>query len=367
MSDTSLDALKAAIRETTADLAAIPGVPGHEHAVAIEVRRRLGRVTDEVTVDRFGNVFGVRRGRGSGPRLMLAAHTDEIGFLVKSLEPGGFLRFERLGGATEVALMGQKVIVDGAHHGVIGVRPGHLSRETDKKLPPVSEMYIDVGVRSAAEAQALGIGPGSTVTFATTITPAANPDRLVGHAVDNRLGLAVMLQALALVAETPAGDVVAVATSQEEVGLRGAEVAAFKVQPDYALAIDTIPVGDTPDVHMTKELPLALGRGPAMILAAGSGQRGAITHPAVKRHLLAAAGRAGVPVQQVLMLNMANTDATAIHLTREGVPTGTISLPRRYSHSPVEMFDLNDAAMAVRWLARFIADMASHDLAFGDA
>jgi endoglucanase len=295
---------------------------------------------------------------------MLAAHTDEIGFLVKSIEPAGFLRFERLGGATEFSLIGQKVIVDGRHHGVIGVRPGHLTRDAEKRLPPVSEMYIDVGVSSAAEAQTLGIGIGSTVTFATPIAPTANPDRLAGHAVDDRLGLAVMLHALERIKGAPAGNVVAVATSQEEVGLRGAEVAAFRVQPDYALAIDTIPVGDTSDVHPTKELPLALGRGPALILAAGSGQRGAITHPAVKRHLLAAAEHAGVPVQPVLVLNMANTDATAIHTSREGVPTGTISLPRRYSHSPVEMFDLNDAAMAVRLLVQFVDDMDGHDLVF---
>src|SRR6185503_19080995 len=119
---------------------------------AREVQRRLARVTDEVTVDRFGNVLGLRRGQGKGPTLMLAAHTDEIGFLVKSVEPGGFLRFDRLGGASEFAIMGQKVLVDGRHHGVVGMRPGHLSREPVKKVPPIAEMYIDVGVSSSDEA-----------------------------------------------------------------------------------------------------------------------------------------------------------------------------------------------------------------------
>jgi endoglucanase len=123
-----LESLKAAIRQTTIELAAIPGIPGHEQAVAAEVRRRLERITDEVTVDRFGNVFGLRRGRSDGPRLMLAAHTDEIGFLVKSVEPAGFLRFERLGGATEFSLIGQKVIVDGRHQGVIGGREEAAAR-----------------------------------------------------------------------------------------------------------------------------------------------------------------------------------------------------------------------------------------------
>ena len=117
-------------------------------------------------------------------------------------------------------------------------------------------------------------------------------------------------------------------------------------------------------MNFIKELPLALGRGPALILAAGGSPVGAITHPAVKRHLLAAAERARVPVQQVVVLGQSNTDATAIHTSREGVPTGTISLPRRYSHSPVELFDLNDAAMAVLWLAQFIEEMERHDLAF---
>ena len=192
----ALKTLKAAIAQTTIELAGIPGIPGHEHAIAREVRKRLEVLTDDVTVDRFGNVLGVRRGQGKGPTLMLAAHTDEIGFIVKSVEPGGFLRFERLGGASEFAIMGQKVLVDGRHHGVVGMRPGHLSREPEKKVPPISEMYIDIGMTSSDEAGALGVDIGSTVTFTSTITPTANPDRLAGHAVDNRLGVAVMLHAL---------------------------------------------------------------------------------------------------------------------------------------------------------------------------
>ena len=137
--------------------------------------------------------------------------------------------------------MGQKVLVDARHHGVVGMRPGHLSREPEKKVPPISEMYIDIGVTSSDEAGALGVGIGSTVTFTSTITPTANPDRLAGHAVDNRLGVAVMLHALERVKGAPSGNVIAAATVQEEVGLRGALVSAFKVAPDYGLAIDTIP------------------------------------------------------------------------------------------------------------------------------
>jgi len=356
--------LKGSLRDLIRTLAAIPGLAGHEQEIGSEVRRRLRDLVDEVSVDRLGNVYGIRRGRGQGPTLMLAAHTDEIGFMVRSVDANGFLRFEKVGRPAEQALLGQRVLIEGRCLGVIGVRPGHLSGEAERRLPPVADMYIDVGAVSAADVAAMGIRVGSPVTFAGEVTATVNPDRLVGRALDNRLGVAVMLLSLASLTGPPPGDVVAVATVQEELGLRGAAVAAFRTRPDYALALDTVPVGDTPDVDLTRELRLSLGRGPAAILASSREHVGMMTHPAVRRHLLTAAGRAGVSVQEVIVLGQLNTDATAITLSREGIPAGTVSLPRRYAHTPVEMCDLNDAVGAIRLTTQFMTDMAEHSLDF---
>src|SRR5204863_7888906 len=214
----------------------------------------------------------------------------------------------------------------------------------------------------------MGIRVGDPVTFIGELAEFDGGDRVCGKAFDDRAGVAILIQLLTeLGATTPFGTVHAVGTVLEQVGLRGAIMAAYRIQPDYAIAIDGLSAGDTPDSSPTQDISVRMGQGPVVLPAASTGAfRGSIAHPAMKRHLLQAAEHERIPVQLATHIWRGSTEAASIHLVREGIPTISIGVPRRYSYSPNEMVDLNDAATAVRLLVRFVADMDRHgDLGFG--
>jgi putative aminopeptidase len=359
------DALKATLR----DLSTLHGVSGFEQQLVEYFRKRVTGLVDEVQVDRYGNVTAIRRGQQERPRLMLAAHLDEIGFIVKAVDERGFLRFDRIGGMGDGILPCRRVSVKG-HFGIIGAKSGHLlTAEEQARTPVVADMYIDVGAGSAADVAAMGIRVGDPVTFIGELAEFTGGERVCAKAMDDRMGVAVLIQVLAeLAGVTPYGTVFAVATVLEQVGLRGATMAAPRIGPDYAIAIDGLSAGDTPDSSLTRDIPLQMGRGPVVLLASSSTSvhvRGSIAHPAMKRYLLGAAEAEGVPVQLATHLARGSTDAAAIHLSAGGVPTISIGVPRRYSYSPNEVVDLNDLAGAVRVLTRFIGEMSRHhDLEF---
>ena len=360
-------ALRDALRETLRDLVALHGVSGFEQALVHYFRGRVASLADTVEVDRYGNVTATRRGRHERPRLMVSAHLDEIGFIVKGIEADGFLRFDRLGGTADAFLPSRRVSVNG-HFGVIGAKPGHLqSAEEQARAATVGDMYIDVGAPSAAEVAAMGIRVGDPVTFIGELAEFSDGHRVCGKGMDDRAGVAILIHLLAeLQGSTPYGTVLAVATVLEQVGLRGAAMAAHRLRPDYAIAIDGLSAGDTPDSSPTRDISVVMGQGPVVLLAAATGNfRGSIAHPAMKRHLLAAASADGVPVQLATHLTRGSTEAASIHLSRDGIPTISIGVPRRYSYSPNEVVDLDDLAGAVRALVRFVQDMEQHhDLSF---
>ena len=359
--------IKDALKATHRDLVALHGASVFEQSLVEYFRRRVEGLVDRVEGDRYGNVTGIKRGRQERPRLMLAAHLDEIGFIVKGIEPDGFLRFDRLGGTADALLVSRRVSVNG-HFGVIGSKSGHLqSPEELTRVPAVGDLYIDVGASSAGQVAAMGIRVGDPVTFIGELAEFTGGDRVCGKAMDDRIGVAILIQALIeLQGLQPFGTLYAVATVLEEVGLRGAAMAAHQLAPDYAVAIDGLSAGDTPDSSPTRDISVVMGRGPVVLLAASSGAfRGSIAHPAAKRHLLAAAEAEGIPVQLATHLFRGSTDAASIHLSRDGVPTISVGVPRRYSYLPNEMVDLNDVALAVRLLVRFVRDMERHaDLEF---
>jgi putative aminopeptidase FrvX len=276
------------------------------------------------------------------------------------------LRFERLGGTMPLLLVAREVWVNG-HLGVVGVRSGHLMKAAgEARLPETSELYIDVGARSADEAARMGIHIGDPITYHSPLIELPDSDLVIGKAIDNRLGCAVLLEVLgAMQGFTPAGDVAAVIAVQEEVGSRGARVAAGRAKPDYAIVVDTFMSGDTPDVEYYTQIPAGIGQGPVFLLASGEGALGQLIHPGMKRRMIETAERIGMSYQPATMVGISFTDSSVIHLAREGIPTGGLGLARRYSHSPVEMADLNDAAHAVRFLRAFVEDMPQHtDLGF---
>jgi len=362
-----LTATKDGLRATLRDLCALHGAPGFEQAPVAYFQKRASAIAEGVEIDRYGNVTAVRRGRHEHPRLMISAHLDEIGFIVKGIEPDGFLRFDRLGGTADALVLCRRVSVNG-HFGVVGAKPGHLqSAEEQARRPDVFDMYVDVGASSADEVARMGIRVGDPVTFVGELADFSTGDRVCGKAMDDRLGVAVLLQMLTeLQSTTPFGTVHAVGTVLEQVGLRGAMMAAYRLEPDYAIAIDGLSSGDTPDSSPTQDIALRMGAGPVVLLAASTGAfRGSIAHPAMKRYLLQAAERASIPVQLATHIWRGSTEAASIHLVREGIPTISVGVPRRYSYSANEVVDLNDAARAVRLLAHFVTEMEEHiDLGF---
>lgn len=362
-----LQSTKDGIRASLRDLVALHGAPGFEQSPVAYFKKRVTEMADTVDVDRYGNVTAVKRGRHEHPRLMISAHLDEIGFIVKGIESSGFLRFDRLGGTADALLLARRVSVNG-HFGVFGTKPGHLQSEAEQsKRADVYDMYIDVGASSAEEVARMGIRVGDPVTFIGELAEFSGGDRVCGKAMDDRLGVAVLLQMMTeLQSVTPFGTLNAVGTVLEQVGLRGAIMAAYRIEPDYAIAIDGMSSGDTPDSSPTQDIALRMGHGPVVLLAASTGAfRGSIAHPAMKRYLLQAAERDQIPYQLATHLWRGSTEAASIHLVRDGIPTISVGVPRRYSYSPNEVIDLNDSAHAVKMLVRFVKEMEQHvDLGF---
>lgn len=357
------ESLKGELKQTLRKLTALDGVAGQEMAVVRWLRDRLTPLADVVTVDRMGNVTATKRG-GAGPHLVIAAHSDEIGGLVTAIEPDGWIRFEKNGGVIETLLVGRKVRVGGVP-GIVGVKAGHLQRPDERRtVPPMRDLYIDVGYDTAAEVAALGIGIGTQVTYDAPLDELTNGERVYGKAVDNRISCAILIHLLErLQGQTLGGTLTCAIAVQEEVGLRGAQTLAYRLNPDYIIVMDTMPSGDTPEMRLAQDANVRIGAGPVIRLMAGGGGAGHLMPPQMVKLLLNTAAAAHIPVQPVVLAG-ANTDAATMHLVREGIPVGVINLPRRYSHSPVEMLDLNDAVHALLLAEAIAKGLGTHDLEF---
>ncbi len=332
------------LEDTLEKLSNACGVAGREEEVRHLLSEMLKPYVDEVKEDKLGNVIGVKRGGENAPKVMLAAHIDEIGLLVKTISKDGFLQFTKIGGIDDRILMAQKVIVyteKGPLHGIIGSKPPHIQKEEErKKVITYDELFIDIGAESFEEAKQMGVKIGDPVGFDIKFAKIGK-DSALGKAFDDRVGCAVMVEAVKQLEKIEC-TVYAVGTVQEEVGLRGAATAAFGLCPDVGIAIDVTVAGDVPGVKEF-EAPVKLRKGPSLTVA----DYGLITHPKVLRLLIDAAEKNGIPYQLETGLQ-GTTDAARISLTREGVPSGVISIPTRYIHSPASLLSLKDAENAVK-------------------
>jgi endoglucanase len=311
---------------------------------------------DEIQVDRLENLIAIKKGKADAPKIMLAAHMDEVGLIVKTITKDGFIQFSKIGGIDDRILPAQKVVVytkKGAYPGVIGSKPPHIQKEEErKKITTYDDLFIDVGAESKDAAIAMGIGIGNPISFDMQYTALGN-DVVMGKAFDNRAGCAVMVETMRLLKDVDC-TVVAVGTVQEEVGLRGAATAAFGVDPDLALALDVTIAGDVPGVREF-DTSVKLGKGPALTVS----DSGIITHPKILRWLLDTAEEERIPIQLESGL-LGSTDAARIALTRSGIPSGTIAIPTRYIHSPAGILSLKDvencsklAAAAIGRISRY--------------
>ncbi len=341
------------IRELLARFADAHGVSGYEGDISALLAQELDGVVDEVDIDGMGNVVGVRRGKG--PAIMIAAHIDEIGFMVKYVDDQGFLRFVPIGGWLDQIVLGQRVVVHGRQGrltGVVGSKPPHIMDEEDrKKIVRIKDMFIDVGAKTADDAASLGIEIGAPVTVERSMTSLAN-DLVTGKSFDDRAGVVMMVSALRrLKGKKPKATIYAVGTVQEEVGLKGARVSSYGLDLDAALVSEVTIPGDHPGVSK-EQRHVAMGKGPVITVADADG-RGVLVPPTIVDWLRASADKASLPYQ-LDVGSGGTTDATAIHLTKSGVPTGVISVPTRYIHSPIEVLSLADLDQAAELIAQAI-------------
>jgi len=341
------------LKELLARLAEARGISGYEGAVREIVEEELREYVDEIRTDKLGNLIASKSGKS--PSVMIAAHLDEIGLMVKHIEPEGFLRFSTIGGWFDQTLLNQRVVLqpqpegEGGDivYGVIGSKPPHrMKKEEREKVIKAEDMFIDIGAKSEEEVSKLGIAIGTPVIIDRQFIPLIN-DRVTCKAFDNRSGVAVMIEALRRV--NTEFEVYAVGTVQEEVGLKGARTSAFELNPDVAIAIDTDIAGGHPGIEK-KDTTVELDKGPVITVSDASG-RGIITPPAVLKWLKGTASRYDIPYQ-LSVSEGGTTDATAIHLTRSGIPTGVIGVPTRYIHSPVELLSLKDLDKCAELIAR---------------
>ncbi len=314
------------------------GPSGYEGPVRQVVREAVEPLADELRVDAMGNLIA-RKGQkaANGMRVMLSAHMDEIGLMATHIDEKGFVRFTPIGGVRALYCVGGRVRFLKGSQGVIGSE----RLDTHDRVPSFDKLFIDVGASSAEDCP---VGVGDIAVFERPFLDLG--DRMVSKAMDDRISVAVQIEALRQWQPGP-NEVYFVFSTQEEVGLRGATAAAYGVDPDLGLSVDVTLTGDTPK-GVTMEV--ALGNGPAIKVRDGR----MLSDPRVVNALVKTAEKAGLPYQ-LEVLEGGTTDATVMQLTRAGVPAGAVSIPCRYVHSPSEMTDINDVQNAVKLLVAFLS------------
>jgi endoglucanase len=332
------------------------GVTGREAHVRDLMVELLKPLADEIQIDKLENVIAVKKGNPKKPKIMLAAHMDEIGLMVKTITKEGFIQFSKMGGIDDRILPAQKVTVYTAkktYPGIIGSKPPHIQKEEErKKIISFDDLFIDIGAASREDAQNMGVAVGDSVSFVTAYQTIGR-DAAIGKAFDNRAGCVTMIEAMKLIEKTEC-TVCAVGTVQEEVGLRGAATAAFGVDPDLAIVLDVTIAGDVPGVREF-DTTVKMGKGPALTIS----DSGLITHPKILRWFIDTAQQQKIPFQIESGL-LGSTDAARISITRQGIPSGTISIPTRYIHSPCGMLSLEDIKNAAKLTAAAIKTSTKH-------
>jgi endoglucanase len=319
-------------------LISTPGPSGYETLIREVIRSEIEEYADEIQVDALGNLI-IRKGSGE-KKFMLAAHMDEIGIIVTHIDEGGFARFTNIGGVFPGYCPGGRVrFLDGTI-GVVGTE----KLKDPYKVPPLDKMFIDVGATGQSDCP---VKIGDVAAFERPFSILGN--RLVSKAMDDRIGVAVMIETLRKLKKSPY-ELYFVFTAQEEVGVRGAATAAYGIDPDIGLAVDVTLTGDTPK-FITMEV--SLGKGPAIKIK----DSGMIVDPRIVDWMVKTAEGANIPYQREVLLR-GGTDARSIQLTRAGVPAGCLSIPCRYVHSPSEMIDLTDVENAVKLMVELISKPA---------
>ncbi len=328
------------------------GVPGYEAPVR-EIMHEALAPLGAIVRDNLGSILGRKDGPADGPKVLIAGHLDEVGFMVTRITDDGYIKFQTLGGWWEMVMLAQRVQIEtsgGPIIGVVGSKPPHLlTAEARKKMVEKKDMFIDIGAGSAAEAAEWGIRPGDPIVPICPFTPMKNEKLLMAKAWDNRFGCALAVEVLRELQDGSAPNTLfAGATVQEEVGLRGATTLANMVLPDIAFALDVGIAGDTPGITKD-EAQGKLGGGPVILLFDAS----MIPNTKLRDLVLATAKEQDIPVQ-FDSVPAGGTDAGRFHVAGHGVPSLAFGIPSRYIHTHASIIHRDDFDNAVKLLAAVI-------------
>ncbi|MFM9281853.1 M42 family metallopeptidase [Paenibacillus jiagnxiensis] len=335
------------------ELTETDGVSGFEGNVKDKMLEYLQPLTEEIVKDRLGSVLGKKTGDAEGPKVLLAGHLDEIGFLVTAITPKGFLRFQQLGGWWPHSVLSQRVKVKtrkGDYIGIVGSKPPHILDKAEReKVVPLKNMYIDIGAKDAEDAKAMGVRPGDWIVPVSEFTTMRNDELWVGKALDNRAGCALAVEVLKRLQNDSHPNVIyAGATVQEEVGLRGAVTVANTVQPDIAFALDVGVAYDTPG-NESQHTVSNVGEGPLVLLSDAT----MIPHAGLRDLVMDTAEELGIPVQVDVMPG-GGTDGGKFHISGTGCPTLCVGFPVRYIHSHNGVMSKQDFDQAAALLTAVI-------------
>lgn len=332
------------------NLTELQGAPGNEHAVRAFMKQELTKYADEIIQDNLGGVFGVKKGDENGPKVMVAGHMDEVGFMVTQITKNGMIRFQTLGGWWSQVLLAQRVQVmteNGPVVGVIGSIPPHNLTDAQRQKPmEIKNMLIDIGADDREDAEKIGIKPGQQIVPLTPFTPMANEKKILAKAWDNRYGCGLSIELLKeLQGEKLPNQLFSGATVQEEVGLRGAQVAANMIKPDIFYALDASPANDASG---DKEEFGQLGQGALLRIF----DRSMITHQGMKDFVLDTAESNNIPYQY--FISQGGTDAGRVHLSNNGVPSAVVGICSRYIHTSASIIHVDDYAAAKELIVKLV-------------
>lgn len=335
------------------DLTDAKGIAGNEGEVREVMERYISPYADEVYTDHLGSLIAKKTGQEKGPKIMVAGHLDEVGFMVTRIDDKGFVYFQTVGGWWSQVMLAQRVTImtsTGDLTGVIGSTPPHiLSAEARNKPVAITDMFIDIGAQSKEQALEFGVKPGDSIVPYFEFTQMKNEKMLLAKAWDNRIGLAIAIEVLKELKDLDHPNTVyGVGTVQEEVGLRGAKTSAHLINPDIGFGVDVGIAGDTPGIT-DKSADSQLGEGPQIILYDAS----MVSHKGVRDLVVKTAEEKEIPFQYATMAG-GGTDSGAIHLTANGVPALSITIATRYIHSNAAMLHQDDFENAVKLIVEVI-------------
>lgn len=329
-------------------LTELPGAPGNEHAVRKFMKQELTKYADDIIQDKLGGVFGVKKGQG--PRVLVAGHMDEVAFMVTQITDNGMIRFQPLGGWWSQVLLSQRVEIHTEEKkiiGVVGSIPPHNLTQAERSKPMEQKnMLIDIGADNKEDAEKMGVKPGQSIIPVSEFTPMANEKKILAKAWDNRYGCGLAIELLKeLKDETVPNELYSGATVQEEVGLRGAKVAANMIKPDIFYALDASPAND---MSGDDQAFGQLGKGALLRIF----DRSMITHHGVRDFVLDTAESNNIPYQY--FISQGGTDAGSVHLSNQGVPSAVIGICSRYIHTHASIIHVDDYHAAKELLIKLV-------------